>query len=345
MRDDDNDVSATPEGLPRAVSAQALRRAPFAIVITNPTLDDNPIVYVNRAFEEMTGYSSQGVIGRNCRFLQRDDRDQKALDRLRDAIAEKKEATVTLRNYRADGTPFLNRLMVAPLRTEPGETPFFLGVQTVVKDSERGELLEMLEEIQHRVKNHLSMIVGMIRMQARGAEDGAGHDFSTLARRVKTLQLLYEELNASSSNASDDSQPVALGAYLTRVANAIAHIDGRSGVRVNLDADALTVPMQAATQLGLILSEVMTNAMQHAFDDRDSGLVDVRIKELSKGVLRLQVADDGTGMPEDVEWPGDGNLGGRIVTQLVTGLDAQLSVERQITGTTVTIDIPSSSLR
>ncbi|MEI4195155.1 sensor histidine kinase [Roseovarius sp. E0-M6] len=345
MRDSDNTVPERPEGLPETVSAQALTRAPFSIVLTNPAMDDNPIVYVNRAFEEMTGYSRETAIGRNCRFLQGKDTEQAALDKLRTAITNHEEAVVTLRNYRADGTSFLNRLMVAPLRAEGDAPPYFLGVQTVVDERRQEDALEMLYEMQHRVKNHLSMIVAMIRMQARDAHTDAAHEFDTLARRVETLQLLYEELNSTGSNANDDNQPVALGAYLTRVANAVAYLDGRSGVRVNVDADAVTVPMQAATQVGLILSEVMTNAMQHAFDNRKAGLVEVRIKELSGHALRLQIADDGNGIPRGVNWPDNSTLGGRIVKQLVDGLGAHLSVGDGAAGTTVIIDIPADSLR
>ena len=325
---------------------QALTQAPFSLVVTNPNLPDNPIVYVNRAFETVTGFSSQAAIGRNCRFLQGNDTDPAAVQRLREAIADGEEVIVDVLNYRAAGEPFMNRLMIAPLLREDGEVAFFLGVQ-MAQDLDQGTLIKAddkqdraLREIQHRVKNHLSMIVGMIRMQAREIV-GPEENFETLARRVETLQLLYEEMNTGDAS---NSAPVALGAYLTRVANSIAHLDGRAGVRVNVDADAMTVPFEAATQIGLILSEVMTNALQHAFPSRPSGLVEVRIKELSGGVIRLSVSDDGVGIPDTVTWPGGTSLGGRIVAQLVRGLDATLAIERSVTGTIVTIDVPVKTI-
>jgi len=337
---DGEKISAHP--LPTNVAVAAMTRAPFALVLTNPQLPDNPIVYVNRAFEEMTGYHSDVVLGRNCRFLQGDDTDQRGVEKLRAAIENREEATVILRNYRADGTKFMNRLMVAPLSVDEHEVPYFMGVQTIYNGEEPTDedTQEALEEIQHRVKNHLSMIVGMIRMQARGAKTTPGKEFDTLARRIETLQLLYEELSSATGARNSGQDKVNLGAYLTRVANAIAYLDGRQGVRVNIDADEVSVPVNTATQLGLVLSEVMTNSMQHAFDGREAGLVDVRIKKLSEGLLRLQVADDGTGMPEGVEWPKSDSLGGRIVTQLVRGLNAKISVDREISGTMIVIDIP-----
>lgn len=323
-----------------ASALHALSETSYAFVLTNPLLEDNPIVYVNRAFEDMTGYSGDMAIGRNCRFLQGDDTDQSGIRKLRDAIEKREQCTVVLRNYRADGSQFLNRLLLTPLSKDADQNPYFLGVQTLVDDdvADPEVLPDALVEIQHRVKNHLSMIVGMIRLQARKAKSSAGQEFDMLARRVETLQLLYEEMNAGDGRNTSDR--VNLGAYLTRVANAIAYIDGRSGVRVNIDADEVSVPMETATQLGLMLSEVMTNAMQHAFNDRESGLVEVRIKQLSEGILRIQVSDDGSGIPEGVKWPDRASLGGRIVQQLVVGLKAELSVERALSGTIISFDIP-----
>ena len=320
-------------------------RLPYAIVVTNPALEDNPIVYVNAAFETMTGYARMAAIGRNCRFLQGEHTDPDSVQRLRDAIEKEEDATVTLLNYRADGTTFMNRLHITTVRGEETGAKYFLGVQEEVDDqgetdresrARRSDLA--LSEIQHRVKNHLAMIVSMIRLHASASS--AQTEFDTIARRVEALHLLYDEIDRQKvmNGANDDR--VALGAYLSRVANAIAHLDGRPGVRVNVDADDIHVDFELATQLGLVLSETMTNALQHAFDGRRSGVVEVRVKAMSGGGVRLSVGDDGIGMPKGSAWPQEGNLGGRIVRQLVQGLGATLTVARQASGTLVVIDVP-----
>ncbi|QUJ77572.1 PAS domain-containing protein [Sulfitobacter albidus] len=336
------DTNGAPAQMSHTGAVAAMTNTSHAFVLTNPSLEDNPIIYVNRAFEEMTGYSSEMAIGRNCRFLQGDDTDQPAIETLRAAIKNRETCTVVLRNYRADGTLFYNRLLFTPLNEDADVNPYMLGVQSTVENDEPASetVPDQLAEIQHRVKNHLSMIIGMIRLQARDNTATAGKEFETLARRVETLQLLYEEINAVHERAGSNSDRVNLGAYLTRVANAIAYIDGRSGVRVNIDADETETAMETATQLGLIVSEIMTNAMQHAFVGRESGLVEVRIKRMSNDVLRVQIADDGIGMAEGVEWPQGGSLGGRIVRQLVSGLRAELSLERGLQGTLISIDVP-----
>ena len=321
--------------IPSDASFEAFARSKFSIVLTNPRLDDNPIVYANRAFEMATGYSEVSVIGRNCRFLQGDDTSPEIVDTLRRAIEEEEEVTVELLNYTADARPFRNRLVISPLRDEAGRVLYFLGLQIVLPgeaESWKGSD-GALEEIQHRVKNHLSMLVGMIRIQA--AQSSARGEFDTLSRRVESLQLLYEEMG-DRRNEGD----IAAGTYVSRIVSAIAHLDGRRGIRVNVDADAATVPFDTATSLGLLVSEILTNALQHAFEGRDVGGVEVRVKQLSGGALRVQIADDGIGMPDDLNWPEGGNLGSRIVRQLVQTLEASLSVTGSESGTVVCVDIP-----
>jgi PAS domain S-box-containing protein len=337
MREMRDEVASA--GLPDAMALQILARAPFSIVLTDPMLDDNPIVYVNDAFERATGYSRVGSVGRNCRFLQGPETDRAAVERLRAAVRDEQEAALDILNYRADGSAFWNRLMIAPLYDTSGRLQYFLGIQKVLgrtppeEDEDDPDIA--LREIQHRVKNHLSMIVSMIRLQSR--TQGATEHFDTLARRVESLQLLYDEL---SSRGGENRDAVALGAYLSRVASAIAHLDGRSGVRMNLDVAAFTVPMESAVRIGLITSETLTNALQHAFQGRDEGLLQLRVHELPGGAIRVSVIDDGVGLPEGTELAAGGGLGSRLVNSLARALDADLTVESGPTGTAVTLDVP-----
>lgn len=97
-------------------------------IVTDPEKEDNPIIYANRTFTEMTGYEKGEILGRNCRFLQGPKTDPEAVDRLRQAIKNQEKVTVVLRNYRKDGTPFWNRLAVAPVTVE--EKLYFIGTQT-----------------------------------------------------------------------------------------------------------------------------------------------------------------------------------------------------------------------
>ena len=131
--------------LDRAVAASS-----NGIVITDPKAPDNPIVYVNPAFERITGYTASEVLGHNCRFLQGGHRDQPALDGLREALREERECRVVLRNYRKDGTPFWNELYVSPVQDEEGRLTNFVGVQNDV--TERRRIEENLRESEERFR-------------------------------------------------------------------------------------------------------------------------------------------------------------------------------------------------
>lgn len=101
------------------------------VVIMDARLESMPITYVNPAFERMTGYSAQEAVGHNCRFLQGDDRHQPGTATLRDAIKNQTNGYAILRNYRKDGSMFLNELFIAPVRDSRGDVSHFVGIQHV----------------------------------------------------------------------------------------------------------------------------------------------------------------------------------------------------------------------
>lgn len=318
-------------------------RAQVSMILTNPNLEDNPIVYVNEAFQRMTGYARSATIGRNCRFLQGKDTDKADVDKLRKSILCKEDVTVDILNYRANGEPFLNRLIVAPVKDRNGNCQYFVGIQKELRegdlDSSAEEISNQLIEIQNRVRTDLGMVIDTIRQQSR--DTTAPEDFFALSRRIETLQILYEEMKVSDARSNSDS--VQLGSFLSRVAAAIAHIDGRPGVRMSLQIEPLTVPIEVATRVGLVMSEVLSNAYQHAFTRLDMGMVEVRMSRLSEGGLRLIVADDGVGIPKSVKWPDSSSIGGSILTGLIEGLEGTLQLGRGAAGSVITIDIPAGA--
>jgi PAS domain S-box-containing protein len=100
------------------------------ITIADLSLPDNPLIFVNPAFEEMTGYFSDELVGQNCRHLQNSDVGQKhQLNIIREAIKNNKSCLVTLRNYRKDGSMFWNELSLSPIFNDAGEPSYYLGIQ------------------------------------------------------------------------------------------------------------------------------------------------------------------------------------------------------------------------
>ncbi|MGM0982161.1 MAG: PAS domain-containing protein [Pseudomonadota bacterium] len=116
------------------VLTQILDTCVNGVTLSDPDQPDSPIVYANSIFEQLTGYSQEEILGRNCRFLQGEDRDQPALDEIREALRVHEPVEVTLRNYRKDGTLFHNRLSIQPLWDNSGKLIYYLGVQYDVSE-------------------------------------------------------------------------------------------------------------------------------------------------------------------------------------------------------------------
>ena len=327
--------------IPPSVNSEAISRLPFAFVISDSALPDNPIVFVNRAFLDQTGYAAEDVIGRNCRFLQGEHTEPDAVRALREAIVAEREVTVDIVNYRADGTRFVNRLMVAPLYEEDGSVRHYLGVQhdhhDVLVHADRAiELTERLREMQHRMRNHLSMLLALIRMEARRQSDPVGK-IDVLAARVEALGMLYDQVENPGGEKDDDS--VALGVYVRRVCGAMEMLSPSTRIGVDVEVETFEVPVEQAARVGLLLCEILTNALRHAYSEGASGEVRVSLVHGPEHD-ELSVSDDGAGLGESL-WPDDPDtLGGLIARDLVARLNASLEVDSTSSGTTVRVRMP-----
>lgn len=96
--------------------------------------DDNILIYVNGAFEALTGYKTEDILYQDCRFLQKDDRDQPGLDAIRKAVKEGVPCRQVIRNYRKDGTPFWNELSITPVFNEADQLTYYIGIQKNVTE-------------------------------------------------------------------------------------------------------------------------------------------------------------------------------------------------------------------
>jgi PAS domain S-box-containing protein len=126
------------------VLTQILDTCVNGVTLTDPDLEDAPIVYANQAFVDICGYDQDEIVGRNCRFLQGSDRNQPELSLIRNAVKNCEAVEVTLRNYRKNGELFYNRLDVKPLKDNRGNVVYYLGVQYDITD-----LVRAKQEINH----------------------------------------------------------------------------------------------------------------------------------------------------------------------------------------------------
>jgi len=138
-----------------------------AAVMSDPRQRDNPIIECNFAFELLTGYPRSEIIGRNCRFLRGKDTEPDLTQALREAIAQEKPAMVEILNYKRDGTPFRNAVMVAPIFDTHGGLEFFLGSQVEVADplsspgaNRKRDALLQIERLSARQREILIQMAG-----------------------------------------------------------------------------------------------------------------------------------------------------------------------------------------
>lgn len=302
-----------------------LDHLPFAIVVSElePT---ETITYVNAEFERLTGMSASAIVGRGW-----DSLPQGVSVGGKSTLAE---AIVAQSDYLGafalperetsfgawstliqvdDGTPMFR--LVAFAKTDAGPT--------AAEDAEERlrEKDMLLREIQHRVKNNLQLITTLIRLEAKNVADGpTGDRFDRLAGRVESLAILYDALSADGAGDRVD-----LGVYLSQIASAVMQAHAKEGIRLDLKVDAWPVSINVAMPTGLVVNELLTNSLKHAFEGRDGGTVFLHSLVDERG-CRVVVGDDGNGYAEGVTWPRPGKLGVLIVESLKANAKAHVEV-------------------
>ncbi|WP_256402458.1 PAS domain-containing protein [Halorubrum salinum] len=292
---------------------RALDEAPVGITITDPDLPDNPMVYVNDRFVEMTGYGRDEAVGVNCRFLQGDDTDEESVARLRRAIDAGEPETVELLNYRKDGTEFWNRVSIAPIRDDNGRVTEWVGFQediTAFKEREaalkrQNERLDSFAGIvSHDLRNPLNVAQGRVDLAA-AERDGEDEHLAATADALDRIETIVDHTLtlAREGESVGDPEAVSLAAV---AADSWDTVDtGTAAIQIETDREVRADP----DRLRNLFENLIRNAVEHAGDG-----VTIRVGDLSDG---FYVEDDGRGVPEEIRddlfEPGesgvDGNTG------------------------------------
>ncbi|CTQ31537.1 PAS domain-containing protein [Jannaschia rubra] len=306
-----------------------IEHARLPLCISDPSQEDNPIVYANPAFSELTGYSSEEVVGRNCRFLQGPETTPESVEQIRRAIREQAVTTVEIVNYRKDGRAFVNALQIGPVHDDTGETVLFFGSQLDISERRAEELQRaQLEtsELLHRLRNIVNVMSVVIRMSAREETD-VTRLVQTVTERLHALSDAHFRTFDPAQDAGqplDDLLQTILHAYAPGGASQVA-IAGAAGV---------TVPRQVVTALTLALHELATNAVKHGSLSAPEGRVRIDVSADPEGRdLALRWTESG-GPP--VQAP-DRASGSRIIQQLTRSAGGGLDYDWQASGLTVRI--------
>ena len=322
--------------LERAVTAST-----NSIVISDPNQPDDPIVYVNPAFERTTGYDAEEVLGRNCRFLQGEDRDQTALGELRAAVHGGRHCTVVLRNYRKDGILFWNELSIYPVRDEEGRMTNFVGVQNDITERIKAE--EVRSEIRRAERRRIARDLHDIVLQDLS---GALQSLRLTHLRSKNARLgldLEEELEALGRASSGlrsaiyDLRHEKERPFLESV-ESLVELNQKATterkIRLVVE-EGLTVGLSGKESVELLrtLQEALTNARRHSAARN----VEVGLRTDEEAIL-IEVVDDGRGFDPGSTRAG---IGLSAMRERVEGLGGKIEVRsRPGKGTKVMLRVP-----
>jgi PAS domain S-box-containing protein len=346
---------------------EAVRRTRMPMLVTDATLPGNPIVFANPSFVDLSGYAMDELLGQDPHFMNGEGTDPDAIRRYEAAIAVGRDETLEILQYRKDGTPFRAMLFASPVDDGQGTvTNHFLsylditrrydaeeGLRTLTRELEtrvvaRTQELEatntklsalvaeremLLVEVNHRAKNSLAIAASLLAIQGRRQPDPAVKAlFEEAQDRLNAMARVHDLLSKSES-----AQRVDLATYVTDLCEALRPITG-SDNRIRLERkteSGILIEADTAVPLGIVLTELITNAVKYAFPAPRSGTILAQARRSEPGRVELLIRDNGVGMSSLRE----GSLGYGLVRSLVQQINGDLNMEGD-GGLTVTISFP-----
>jgi PAS domain S-box-containing protein len=307
-----------------------LDNIPIAIVIAKLARGEQRIVYANKAYEALTGHTRSEILGKGWLVLDSFKMEDEPHLTFSEALPKVEDFVGTFK--REQPTLALVEAYSGIIENEDAAKTYHIVALIDVTEREKTQREEfarqlrdkdlLLKELQHRVKNNLQLITALIRLDARNQRNGNTVNLERLAGRIEALQLLYQDLTAEGLG-----QAVDLGHYISQITSAVMHTYAVDGIRLDLKVDHAVASINVAMPVGLLVNEMLTNAFKYAFTERGHGTITVRCLHEDGSKYRVVVADDGVGLPEDVEWPVQGKLGALILQTLRENVEAEFNVE------------------
>ena len=305
------------------------------------------IRYTNPSYEQMFGYSSGDLIGQHVSTLNAfpPEIHSRVVNEVRTALERGQMWEGELIGRKKDSTVIYTHVRISPYEYR-GETWSVTVEENITERKEAERKLKaslqekevLLKEIHHRVKNNLQVISSLLDLQSTYVESEAVQEmFQESRMRVRSMALVHEQLYQSTDLARIDFANYVhdLTGYLLRAYGNVAR-----NVTLTIDVASTTLSVETAVPLGLIISELVSNAYKHAFVDGRSGQIVIQLHQIKDHEMHLIVQDDGIGFPEDIDFRRSPSLGLTIIMTLVDQLRGQIELDRQ-TGSQFELIIPS----
>jgi PAS domain S-box-containing protein len=310
------------------LAAVAVERTPMPMVITDPRVENNPIVLANKAFLDLTGYSGDEVIGRNCRFLQGEGTSSESVDEIRRALSAERNLEIEILNYRKDGSAFWNQLGISPIHDDEGRLIYFFAFQIDVTDFRKIQILEsserrLLKEVDHRARNALAVVNSIVRLSQ--ADDPASYA-DAIQQRVGVLAEAHTLL------AEKGWKELSLHEVMQ---NQLRRLDAD---RVTSGGDQVMISPLYVQPMALVVHELADNAIKHGALSIANGRLDVRWTGREDCGFDLRWKE--TGVPAPNAGPRIGFGGAMIVGVVERQLGGQFERKWIDGGLMITIGIP-----
>jgi PAS domain S-box-containing protein len=351
------------------IFVEAVRLTRMPMIVTDVTLPGNPIVFANSAFLELSGYTLDELLGQDPHFMNGERTDPAAIQRYETAIKEGREERLEILQYRKDGTPFRAALFASPLSDGQGTvTNHFLSYLDITQRFEAEESLRVLTlelerrveartreleatngmlsnlvaererliiEVNHRAKNSLTIAASLLGIQGRRQPDHSVRIlFEEAQQRLNAMARVHDLLSKSES-----AQRVDAATYVRDLCEALRPITENDD-RIHMEArveEGVLIEADVAVPLGIVLTELVTNAVKYAFPAPASGTIVVELQRGEPGRAKLVIRDDGIGMLHHRE----GSLGYGLVRSLVQQINGDIDIKNDA-GLTVTISFPAA---
>ncbi|WP_253736817.1 PAS domain S-box protein [Halohasta salina] len=331
------------------LKTQALEESSVGITIADANHPETPLVYANRGFEAVTGYTMGDISGQNCRFLQGEGTDEETVDEIRQAIDAEESIRTEILNYRANGTPFWNELTIAPVMDpESREVTHYVGIQKdVTARKRRDRLIEVLDRVlRHNLRNDMNVVIGFSETIANRV-DG---ELAEMATRVKETALDLISLTDTVRGFEQgvvDSTELKQFDIRSVVESVVADLRGDyPDTEFDIEADGSPTVM-ATGQLELALSELGDNAARHG-----ESTVRYEVTTTDDNRVAVRVHDSGPGLPttertvleagRETPMEHGSGLGLWMVHWIVTNLGGTVTTTVD-DGTTVSIVLPPAT--
>ena len=303
--------------LPQPVFETAFRRTRTPMVFSDPSLPDCPIVEVNAAFSAETGYPSEEVLGRNCRFLQGPETDPAAVARLRSAVRDRRAITEEIYNYRRDGSGFWNALHITPVFAEDGSLKYFFASQIDVSEhremirrqSRRIESIGALASgVAHEFNNLMTIILGSVELASgRITDERQRRHLERAGWGAQRAGMLAGQLLSLSSRQESFNRPIDLNQALRDMAGKLAESAGPAA-RIELVLHSEPAPVRFdPDQLQRVVLDLVRNAVDAMPDGGRIGVRTARVTAAEttrlfngQDAVEMVIEDDGHGMPPQV---------------------------------------------